>query len=297
MRLAIAWMMLALAGFLRADTIHLSNGGTLDGVVLKEDGDKLSVRLKHGVVMLKRSEVASIDKAAAPGPQACAQRLPGWTRCVDTLAACAWAKDLRQIPATVIDKGALRHVPYLSFRAGDHEFNLYGDPDAPAGVEVGITRQDRLTSEAAKKECFDLIASLLSQNGDRELLVSLDQRIDKEVREGLTFEVTPETAEDAYGGWWISIYDERALDAARASDEEIRRITESRKLIQQADPEPKSDDSSAALWERGDLEEARPPDGDQDRVYRRDYRRQGNGYTAPTEYTGVCGATTRDGGS
>src|SRR5262249_52131303 len=41
----------------------------------------------------------------------------------------------------------------------------------------------------------------------------------------LTFEITPETAPDAYGGWWVSIYDEALLDQSRATEKELKAIT------------------------------------------------------------------------
>src|SRR4030095_5272980 len=56
-------------------------------------------------------------------------------------------------------------------------------------------------------------------------LRSLDLKPGKTEREGLTFEVTPETAEDAYGGWWISVYSPKLLDEARATEEELRKLS------------------------------------------------------------------------
>src|SRR5688572_1173986 len=81
--------------------------------------------------------------------------LPGRTRCRQTLSVKPWAKNLKQIPSTVIDKGVLRAVPYTSYRAGEVELNLYGDPEAPACFEIGI-HGSLLTQAAAKKNCYDL---------------------------------------------------------------------------------------------------------------------------------------------
>jgi hypothetical protein len=61
-----------------------------------------------------------------------------------------WITSLRQIPATVVDKGVMRNVPYLSFQSGDYELNVYGDPDNPAGVEIGIHRRLRLRPRQMK---------------------------------------------------------------------------------------------------------------------------------------------------
>ncbi len=160
--------------------------------------------------------------------------LPSRARCRQAAASRRWGKDLKQIPSTVIDKGVLRHVPYTSYRAGEYELNVYGDPNNPACFEIGI-HGALLESAAAKKNCFDLVASLLDDAEDRALLASLKKDIDRKVRGGITFEVTPPTAEDAYGGWWISVYSERALDRSRATPKELEKITIPRQEVKRSE--------------------------------------------------------------
>ena len=216
---------LCMAAIGSADTIKLKNGGSLEGVIVKEGDGAVVVRLKYATVTLDRADIESIEKKAAEAaPAAKAVRLPRWDRCIEVVAARPWSGELRQIPATVIDKGILKNVPYMSHKSGNYEFNLYGDPDEPAGIEIGISK-DLLKSEPAKKECLEVIAMLLSDPKDVAALRSLDLKPGKAEREGLTFEVTPETAEDAYDSWWISVYSLKLLDEARATEEELRKLT------------------------------------------------------------------------
>jgi len=215
---------LCMAGAASADTIRLKNGGTLEGVILKEGDGAVVVRLKYATVTLDKTEIEAIDRAKVEAaPAAAPVRLARWDKCIEVVAKRDWAGDLRQIPATVIDKGILLNVPYMSHQSGNYEFNLYGDPDEPAGLEIGITK-DLLKNDAAKKECLAVIGALLSDAKDVEALGSLALKPGKTVRDGLTFEITPETAEDAYGGWWISVYSTKLLDEARATEEELKRI-------------------------------------------------------------------------
>ena len=222
------WTMAALlcmAGVGSADTIKLKNGGTLEGVIVKEIDGGLVVRLKYATVTLDRSDIDSIEKKKAEDvPAAKGLRLPAWDRCIEVIAARPWSGQLRQIPATVIDKGVFKNVPYMSHKSGEVEFNLYGDPDEPAAIEIGVYK-DQIKSEPAKKECLEVIAALLSDAKDLAALRSLDLKPGKTEREGLTFEVTPETAEDAYGGWWISVYSNKLLDEARATEEEVKKLS------------------------------------------------------------------------
>jgi hypothetical protein len=155
-------------------------------------------------------------------------RLANLQKCVDLVTHQDWAAlGVQQIPATVIDKGVLRHVPYMSFRAGEYELNVYGDPLHPAGVEIGVY-QSLLRNRRAKSNCIQFICRLLSIQEDRQVVSSLDLDKDSEERDGMTFEVTPETDEDAYGGWWVSAYTKSVLDASRASPSELAAITTSR---------------------------------------------------------------------
>jgi hypothetical protein len=216
--------LLCMATAASADTIRLKNGGTLEGVVVKEADGAVVVRLKYATVTIDRIEIESMEKKApeAVAPAASA-RLARWDRCIEVVAARPWAGQLRQIPATVIDKGILKNVPYMSHRSGNTEFNLYGDPDDPAGLEIGVMKE-LLKSDAAKQECLEVMASLLGDPKDVAALRSLQLKPGKIERDGVTIEITPETAEDAYEGWWISVYNLKLLDEARATDEELKRL-------------------------------------------------------------------------
>lgn len=190
--------------------------------------------------------------------------LPNRTRCRQTLSVKPWAKGLKQIPSTVIDKGVLRNVPYTSYRAGEVELNIYGDPEAPACFEIGV-HGALLKSAEAKKNCFDIVGAILADAASIAFLKALNPEGDRKVRAGVTYEITPPTAEDAYGGWWISIYSEALLDKSRASASEMAKITTTVKDVKAADaaPAPKSagalsvDPVTEGRWGSEDLADAR----------------------------------------
>jgi len=152
-------------------------------------------------------------------------RLPARARVLELVRSTAWGKSATEIPATLVDMGILRYVPYSSYSSGDFEINVYGDPAAPCCVEIGMAKNNRFAF-TAKVGCLDAMGALLEDEDDRQFLGELKTKEDKRVRDGLTFEITPPTAEDAYGGWWISIYYERQLDKSRATPAEIKEITE-----------------------------------------------------------------------
>ncbi|MBV8878529.1 MAG: hypothetical protein JO332_01065 [Planctomycetaceae bacterium] len=195
-----------------------------------------------------------------------ARPLPTRTRCRQTLSVKPWAKGLKQIPSTVIDKGVLKNVPYTSYRAGEYELNIYGDPEAPACFEIGVN--GALVNNAdARRNCYDIVAAILNDSASVNFLKSLKPEGEKKVRGGITYEITPPTAEDAYGGWWISLYSEALLDKSRASAEEMAKITTTRKDVKSLDAappaEPKKADAPAVdpvlegRWGAADLSDAR----------------------------------------
>jgi hypothetical protein len=224
-----------------ADTIKLANGGTLEGVVVKESEDGYVVRLKYATVTLEKSEVVSVVKKAVPGNAAPA-RLARWDRAVEVMAPKAWGGQPRQVPALVVEEGPLARVPYMSWRAGHYEFNLYGDPEAPAGFELGVY-DALLKDEAAKKRCVEVLAELLGDEKDRAVLKAIPLAGGKQEREGFTFEVTPETAPDAYGGWWVSVWENAATEKARANQEEIDAMTATREEMEALAKQAKEEDA------------------------------------------------------
>jgi hypothetical protein len=170
-----------------------------------------------GLIGLLVLGILGYSKVGRPAPVA--PPLPASPAALRQLQATAVGKNLEQISATVVDQGPLRLVPYLSYRAGDVEFNAYGDPDQPACLEIGIFGPADPANRAAIREA---LAGLLPDPADRDAVRALNPAGGKTTRGRLTLEITPETAPDAYGGWWVSVYDVRALDAARASDGEMK---------------------------------------------------------------------------
>lgn len=275
-------VVLLCGGMARADVVKLRNGGEIEGTVLQETPTRVAIRMAYGTVSLERAQVASIERKPfiEPPPRRSkrqevehrpaaevSQRFPDWRRTIDSLAKQPWAAEFKQIPATVVDKGVFRNIPYTSYRAGeDYEINVYGDPDAPAGIEIGIYR-GLIDKEEAKRNCIDFVAGLLSDSTDVQILRALSHTEDSAERKGLTLEVTPPTAEDAYGGWWVSVYDKRALDGMRASDAELAAITVARAAEKEPSATPSRDVKAAAPpeqatdpveWTPGEMRYARP---------------------------------------
>jgi hypothetical protein len=156
-----------------------------------------------------------------------------------------WIHGLKQIPSTVIDKGVLKYVPYTSFQSGDYELNIYGDPDHPAGVEIGMYRT-LLDNETAKQQCIDFLSKLLPEQAQRKALQNLSIKKDSATSGTMTVEITPPTDDDAYGGWWVSAYYVTALDYFRASPTELTNITVDKSNPQNSD------------WSQSDMKFARP---------------------------------------
>lgn len=228
-------------GILLGDVILLKNGGRLEGVIVHDQGDEVVVRLKYATVELDRGEIASIEKKAAPASGAGGKRLPSWDRCFEIGGKKTWEGKWAQVPALVVEEGSLKNVPYMSFRSGNYEFNLYGDPDAPAGIEIGIYKE-LLKDPAVKQKLADVIAELLLDPKDKEIAKTLSAGVGKKEREGMVFEVTPETAPDAFGGWWISVYDTAMIEKARATQEELDKITATREEMERLQKEAREED-------------------------------------------------------
>lgn len=275
-----------------ADKIIFQSGRVMVGQVIQKDDQHVVIRLDHGITTIPASMVQSIEISppvvlqkpkASSVPEPARPRIPTWDTMTAALAKQKWATNLMPIPATVIDRGQMRYVPYNSYRCGDdYEVNIYGDPDAPAAVEIGIYRS-LLKSETAKMNCIEFIASVMGDKTDAQILRNLKRTQDLIVRNDLTIEITPETAEDAYGGWWVSFYSIKALDAARATPKEIKEITIAKSSVTaSASTQPADVDPYA--WQQGDISHARPAQAgsvSSGQVYVRGYYRKDGTYVRP----------------
>ncbi len=254
----------------------LKNGEKVEGTLLQSEEGQSLVQLRYGAVTVTTGDIASSqilgeDAAVPAGPG----RFATLARALRVMAEQPWGSSLLQVPATLVSAGTLRNVPYASLRAGNFEVNVYGDPDAPAGLEVGV--YGSVHSAISRRVCLAALKRALADPADQAFLDGLPLDGGKKARAGLTFEVTPPTAPDAFGGWWISVYDEKALDQQRASDAELAVITIPRSRIKTA-PTP-----SVTAWKPHELRLSRPEEmqpGDPGRVYLRGIHRKNGAYVA-----------------
>lgn len=218
----------------------------MTGIVIQTNGEDVLILTRNSAMNFSKSSILEI-KPDSERVSSTTNRLSDFRKTLRTLGRQQWAENITPIPATVIEKGILRNVPYTSFRcADDYEVNIYGDLENPAGVEIGVYRS-LLQDNAAKNNCIRFIWSLLNDSADQECVLGLDLSKDTQTKNELTFEITPPTAEDANNGWWVSVYSEKQLDLARASYDEIKQITMS-----------KSGGSGSNSWSSKELKLARP---------------------------------------
>jgi hypothetical protein len=277
------------------DHVKLKNGSTIEGVVGAEDNEGVTVRLKAGTAHVPWSLISSIERGATTKPFASV--LPEWQDVLGAALSTDWGKETHQIPATVVDVGNLRNVPYLSYRCGDYEMNIYGDPAMPVGVEIGVYH-DLLKSDKAKQNCQDFMLAIIKNPAQRSAIKQLGFVEGSKEIDGYTIEITPETAPDAYEGWWISVYNIPQLDAQRATDAEMKAITVRREELAIANPPkpgvvpdqrampshdtfvPTSDTDDT--WTRAEIAQARPYTGTHSSgggsVYVRGYTRRDGTY-------------------
>jgi hypothetical protein len=95
-------------------------------------------------------------------------------------------------------------------------------------------------------------------------------------------------ADDAHGAWWISVYDQAALNRTRAGEKELEAIAVPRVVPKQPTPKPsvKSADDEAPEWTPEDIRRSRAPKASPsssgtDRVYVRGYTRKDGTYVRP----------------
>lgn len=128
---------------------------------------------------------------------------------------------LHSIPATVVEVGVFGNVPYQSFSNGEVEVNAYGDPGDLVGLEAGTRSEDPALQQCLLQ--FIAAQPLLAADQRRVLQLTVAPALDQQP--GLSIEVTPRTAPDAFDAWWISLERPEAIAAAKAPPEQVVAVT------------------------------------------------------------------------
>lgn len=204
------------------DTIFMNDGTAKKGLIIRNDRTEVVLQQRMGEVIIPKSYIRRIDDEVndvyfadmvKPG------KLPPWRMIVADLRSDDSIRSFRQIPATTITNGYLRNIPYLSFRINRRvEMNVYGNPEDPVAIEFGIYERKASEITKFKKITRTFLAGLLDNRREIAALYSLKDKGGEKTVGDLTFQVTPPEAPDAFGGWWISIYEHKRLNAFRVPD-------------------------------------------------------------------------------
>lgn len=237
-----------------ADSVVMANGRILSGTAIQTNADEVLILTLNAAFNFSQSSIKEIRKDTESDTAVSARKLAAFYQAVLLLSKEPWATNLTPIPATVIDTGIFKNVPYTSLRCGqDYEVNIYGDLENPAGIEIGVYHT-LLESRSTKENCRDFMAKALNYSADKEFLLGLNLNKDLKTCKDLTFEITPPTDADSYHGWWVSVYSQKLLNEARASDEEMKSISQTK--VEVGNNARK--DVDFASWSTRDLTQARP---------------------------------------
>ena len=275
------------------DTLHLLDGKVVHGLIIKNSSDSVLIQQENGELDIPKSKIVRIidnaDRNVLYTGMNRKGQLPSWRVIANDLRTHDAVKSLVEIPATVIDVADFKNVPYKSFRVNeDIELNIYGDPENPAGVELGIYGP-RSADKKLRKLLRAYLAGFLSTREEIAALYSLGLSKGKTQVGNVIIEITPAHAFDAYGAWWVSLYNPTELAKVRLSDSEYKR------LVRPFDEViGKKGRVISGGWSRKDAERSRKvrAEGSSARVIMKGFYRDDNGVfrliTEPDQQTSVA---------
>lgn len=206
----------------------LVDGTNVRGLIVKNTSDAVLIQQQNRELNIPKKKIVRIndntDVNALYTEITRKGKLPSWRVIANDLRTHDAIKSLVEIPATVIDVGDFKNVPYKSFRVNnDIELNIYGDPENPAGVELGIYGP-RSGDQKLRKTLRGYLAGFLTTRQEIAALYSLGLKKGITQVGDITMEITPKDAPDAYGAWWVSLYNRKDLRDVRLSDAEYARL-------------------------------------------------------------------------
>jgi len=211
------------------DRLEMNDGSTMRGLILKNTAKSVLFQTSTNEVLVPKDQIRrihdEIDGEIVFADIAGKGRLPSWRGMVTDLRNHDDIHSLQQIPATTIGQGLLKNIPYLSFRINEQsEFNVYGNPHDPVAIEFGMYGRQR-NDPRYRRTVREFLAGHLHTREEIAALYALNLRGDEKRAGHLAFKIIPPGQADAYGGWWIVLYDPRRIDAARVSDAKYAAVT------------------------------------------------------------------------
>lgn len=211
------------------DRLEMNDGRTLQGLILKNTAKSVLFQTGKEELLVPKDQIRrihdEIDGEIVFADIAGKGRLPSWRAMVADLRNHDSIHSLQQIPATTVESGLFKNIPYLSFRVNEQsEFNVYGDPHNPVAIEFGMYGRQR-KDPRQRQIVREFLAGHL--HAREEIVTLYDLRLTGDDRRAghLAFKVTPPDQADAYGGWWISVYDPKRMEKARVSDAQYAAVT------------------------------------------------------------------------
>ncbi len=250
--LAVSLLVLVLTGNpALGDVLILRGGQVIFGTIQSQSAEGYKFQRGASTFSYPHATVTLSHQQRPKGASSAEASLPAWGEVIERAGLQTWGASAKQIPASVIDRGVFRNVPYLSFCCGlDYEINVYGDPEQPSGIEIGCYRS-LLQNPTAKENCVALIADLMRRDDLKEGVKSAKRNKDLVEIKEWTIEVSPPEGSNSYGGCWVSVYSEKVLNSQRASAQEMANVSVARSQLTDS-----ADGTSG--WSSQDLRFARP---------------------------------------
>ncbi len=219
----------AAEGYATPDSLLLKDGTVVSGMIVKNTADAVWIQERYGISKHPKSEITRIRNTADLGMEFTSAHtkgdLPSWRVMVNDIRNNDSITSLEQIPATAIDNGLYKNVPYLSFRLNELlEMNIYGDPDDPAAIEFGAYGRQAKNDEL-RRTLRAFLAGFLTSRQEVAAIYSLPFTGGEKCVDTMCFKIIPVSAPDSYGGWWISIFNPGKLTASRMNDATYAMVT------------------------------------------------------------------------
>ncbi len=211
------------------DTVIMKDGRRYKGLIVHNTSDAVTIQTPFKEVTLSKSDVVRIQDESDDSVYFTAMQrrgsLPPWRVIVNDLRLHDKIKTFEQIPATVVESGEFENIPYQSFRINsDVELNIYGDPEDPSAVEVGVYGP-RKNSPQLQAMLRQYLAGYLTSRDELQALYSISTDTGGSAKAGsMLLSITTPDAPDSYDAWWVGISNPGELDAIRLSNAEYARL-------------------------------------------------------------------------
>lgn len=194
------------------DQVILKNGRELQGLIIRRDAESVTLQREDGSETIDLRLIRRIDDTRTTSAYfaAASQPLPPWEAIVNDLRANEEIRRLRLVSSEREIHGNAAGWTYRRFEMNDSmELRVYGNPENPAGIEIGL-RGSAASDRRERQKVRSFLAGFLTERRQIAALYLVDMNGGERTAGNLRFRFATQGDDGDRPDWSLQVWNVEA---------------------------------------------------------------------------------------